>query len=57
MVEGALRTERVFISDSILRQTDNTLSKGEDVVVCLPVARIEHVIERVENVLAREDLY
>ena len=57
MVEGALRTERVFISDSILRQTDNTLSKGEDVVVCLPVARIEHVSERVENVLAREDLY
>ena len=28
-----------------------TLSKGEDVVVCLPGARIEHVTERVENVL------
>ncbi|KAK2178074.1 hypothetical protein NP493_564g03047 [Ridgeia piscesae] len=48
---GALRTERVFMGDSILRKTDRTLSKGEDVVVCLPGARIEHVTERVENVL------
>ena len=31
--------------------TERTLSKGEDVVVCLPGARIEHVTERVENVL------
>ena len=36
---------------TILRKTDRTLSKGEDVVVCLPGARIEHVTERVENVL------
>ena len=42
---------RVFMEDSILRKTDRTLSKGEDVVVCLPGARIEHVTERVENVL------
>ena len=28
-----------------------TLSKGEDVVVCLPRARIERVTERVDNVL------
>ena len=33
----------------LLRKTDRTLSKGEDVVVCLPGARIEHVTERVEN--------
>ncbi|KAK2174025.1 hypothetical protein NP493_835g03010 [Ridgeia piscesae] len=51
LIEGALRTERVFMRDSILRKTDRTLSKGEDVVVCLPGARIEHVTERVENVL------
>ena len=60
VIEGALRTERVFMGDSILRKTDKTLSKG-DVVVCLPGARIEHVTERVENTLghsmAREDLY
>ena len=51
VIEGALRTERVFMGDSILRKADRTLSKGEDVVVCLPGARIEHVTERVENVL------
>ena len=51
VIEGALRTERVFMGDSILRKTDRTLTKGEDVVVCLPGARIEHVTERVENVL------
>ena len=51
VIEGALRTERVFMGDSILRKTDRILSKGEDVVVCLPGARIEHVTERVENVL------
>ena len=51
VIEGALRTERVFMGDSILRKTDRTLSKGEDVVVCLPGARIEHVTERVQNVL------
>ena len=49
VIGGALRTERVFMGDSILRKTDKTLSKGEDVVVCVPGARIEHVTERVEN--------
>ena len=34
-----------------MRKTDKTLIKGEYVVVCLPGARIEHVTERVENVL------
>ena len=41
VIEGALRTERVFLGDTILRKTDKTLSKGD--VVCLPGARIEHV--------------
>ena len=50
-IEGIFRTERVFMGYSILRKTDRTLSKGEDVAVCLPGARIEHVTERVENVL------
>ena len=49
VIEGALTTERVFMGDSILRKTDRTLSKGEDVVVCLLGARIEHVTERVEK--------
>ena len=51
VIEGALRTESVFMGDSILRKTDRTLSKGEDVVICFPGARIEHVTELVENVL------
>ena len=37
------------MGDSILRKTDKTLSKGENVVVCLPRARIEYVTERVED--------
>ena len=34
VIEGSLGRERVFMGDSILRKTDKTLSKGEDVVVC-----------------------
>ena len=37
------------MGDSIVRKTDSRLNKGEDVVVCLPGARIEHVTERVEK--------
>ena len=51
VIEGALRTERVFMGDSILRKTDKTLSKGVNAVVCHPGARREHVTERVENTL------
>ena len=59
VIEGALRRERVYMGDSILQKADETLSKGENVVVCLPGARIEHVTERVENELGhcQEDLY
>ena len=41
------------MGDSILRKTDKTVSKGEDVVVCLPGARIEHVTEKVEKTLCK----
>ena len=51
VIEGALRTERVFMGDFILQKTDWTLRKGEDVVICLPGARIKHVTERVGNAL------
>ena len=37
---------------SIFRKTDPRLSKG-GVVVCLPGARIEHVTERVEQIMGR----
>ena len=54
VIEGALRTERVFMGDPILRKTDKTLSKEENVVVCLPGARIEHVTEWIENTLGHD---
>ena len=47
--EGAIRT--VFMGDSIIRKTDKILNQGEDIVVCLPGAKIEHVTERVEKVM------
>ena len=34
---------------TLVRKKDARLNKGEDVVVCLPGARIEHVTERVEK--------
>ena len=41
------------MGDSIVNKTDTRLNKGEDVVVCLPGARIEHVTERVEKITGR----
>ena len=37
---------RVFVGDSIVRKTDRVLNKGDDVVVCLPGAKIEAITER-----------
>ena len=47
------RKSRICVGDSIVRKTDTRLSNGEDVVVCLPGARIEHVSERVEQIMGR----
>ena len=41
------------MEDSVARKTDSRLNKGEDVVFCLPGARIEHVTERVEQIIER----
>ena len=50
--DGIKRKSRiVVVGDSIVRKTDSRLSKGEDIVVCLPGARIEHVTERVEQAM------
>ena len=46
MIEGIKRNATTYVGDSIDRKTDTRLNKGEDVVVCLPGARIEHVTER-----------
>ena len=39
------------MGDSIVRKTDRVLNKGDDVVVCLPGAKIEAITERVENIV------
>ena len=49
--DGIKRKSRIFVGDSIVRKTDSRLSKGDDIVVCLPGASIEHVTERVEQVM------
>ena len=53
VIDGIKRNTRIYVGDSIIRKTDSRLSKGEDVVVCLPGARIEHVTERVEKIMGR----
>ena len=53
VIDGKKRNDRIYVGDSIMRKTDSRLSKGEDVVVCLPGARIEHVTERVETIMGR----
>ena len=53
VIDGCKRTSTIYVGDSIVRKTDTRLSKGKDVVVCLPGARIEHVTERVEKIMGR----
>ena len=53
VIIGMKRNTRIYVGDSIIRKTDSRLSKGEDVVVCLPGPRIEHVTQRVENIMGR----
>ena len=42
VIDGIKRNSRIYVGDSVVRKTDTRLSKEEDVVVCLPGARIEH---------------
>ena len=53
LIDDIKRNTTIYVGDSIIRKTDSRLSKGEDVVVCLPGARIEHVTERVEKIMGR----
>ncbi|KAI0228265.1 Zinc finger MYND domain-containing protein 15 [Lamellibrachia satsuma] len=54
VIEGVRKRARVFVGDSIVRKTDRVLNKGEDVVVCLPGAKIEAITERVKNIVGSE---
>ena len=51
VIEGVRKRARVFVGDSIVRKTDRVLNKGDDVVVCLPGAKIKAVTETVENIV------
>ena len=51
VIEGVKKRARVFVGDSIVRKTDRVLNKGDDVVVCLPGAKIEAITERVKNIV------
>ena len=53
LIDGIKRNSRIYVGDSIVRKTNTRLSKEEDVVVCLPGERIEHVTERVEKIMGR----
>ena len=54
MIDGIKMNSTIYVVDSIDRKTDTRLSKGKDVVVCLPGARIEHVTDRVEQIMEEE---
>ena len=51
VIEGVRKRARVFVEDSIDMKTDRVLNKGDDVVVCLPGAKIEAITERVDNIV------
>ena len=51
VIEGVRKRARVFMGDSIVRKTDRVLNNGDDVVVCLPGAKIEAITERVKNIV------
>ena len=53
VINGIKRNTTIYVGDSIIRKTDSRLNKGEDVFVCLPGARIEHVTVRVEKIMGR----
>ena len=53
VIHGIKINSRIYDGDSIVRKTDTRLNRGEDVVVCLSGARIEHVTERVEDIMGR----
>ena len=40
VIDGIKRNTTIYVGDSVIRNTDSRLSKGEDVVVCLPGARL-----------------
>ena len=40
VIDGIKRNSTIYVRDTIVRKTDSTLYKDEDIVVCLPRAKI-----------------
>ena len=53
VIDGIKRNSTIYVGDSIVRKTDSTLNKDEDIVVCLPGAKIEHATERLQLIMGR----
>ena len=53
VIDGIKINSRIHVGDFIVRKADSRLSKEEDVVVCLPGTRIEHVTDRVKQITGR----
>ena len=53
VIGGIKRNSTIYVGESIVRNTDYTLNKDENIVVCLPGARIEHITERVQRTMGR----
>ena len=51
VIEGVRKRARVFVGDSIVRNTDRVLNKGDNVVACLSGAKIEAITKRVDNIV------
>ena len=53
VIDECKRTSTIYVEYPIVRKTDTILSKGKDVVVSLPGARLEHMTERVQKIIGR----
>ena len=51
MIDGIKRNSTIYVGDSLVRKTDSRLNNDDDIVVCLPGERIEHVTERVQRIM------
>ena len=49
--QGKTRKARIFMGDSIIRKVDKIVNRGDDIMVCLPGAKIENVAEKVGQVM------
>ena len=49
--QGKMRKARIFMRDSVIRKVDKIVNRGDDITVCVPRAKIEHVAEKAGQVM------